>query len=292
VRIGLTVNPHKPTALALARRTVQMIGDRAEVVLSDESAEVADRLAHRPLAELDPDVLIAIGGDGTFLYALRSTEAPILPINAGTVGVLAEVEANRPNELEGAIERLLKGFYFLEQRMKLAALVGSKPVPDAANDFVLHTAQVGKMGLFEIAFDGHVAGQVRADGLIVASPTGSTAYSLSSLGPIVDPGLDAIVITSIAPFRVEARAIVVEPLRTVRLRPIEPGRGAVVIADGQDEHPLPPEASLTVYRSPRRATLVRFGSRFYERLRGKRILPWSEDESGGGPSDADLPPHA
>ena len=292
MKIGLTANPRKPAAIELARRAVQLIHDRAEVVLSDESASVAPELPHRPIEELDPDVLIAIGGDGSFLYALRRSDAPLLPINAGTVGVLAEVEANRPNEFEGAIERLLQGFYFLEERMKLAALVGTKPVPDATNDFVLHSSQVGKMGLFEISFDGHVAGEIRADGLIVASPTGSTAYSLSSLGPIVDPSLDAIVLTSIAPFRVEARAIVVEPLRTVRLRPLEPGRGAVVIADGQDEYPVPPESSLTVYRSPRRATLVRFGSRFYQRLRGKRILPWTENGSGGGPTGADLPPRA
>jgi len=291
VKIGLTANPHKPEALGLAKRAVALIGDRAEVVVSDEAAGVAPSLVHRPIEELNPDVLIAIGGDGTFLYALRRSDAPLLPINAGTVGVLAEVEAHRPNEFEGAIERLLKGFYFLEERMKLAAMVGTVPVPDATNDFVLHSSQVGKMGLFEIAFDGHVAGEIRADGLIVASPTGSTAYSLSSLGPIVDPGLDAIVLTSIAPFRVEARALVIEPLRTVRLRPIEAGRGAVVIADGQDEYPLAAGSAVTVYRSPRRATLVRFGSRFYQRLRGKRILPWTEDGSEGGLPGADLPPH-
>ncbi|HXY12472.1 MAG TPA: NAD(+)/NADH kinase [Thermoplasmata archaeon] len=291
MRIGLTAHPRKPAAVELARRAVRIIGDRAEVIMSDESAPVAPELPHRALEDLDPDVLIAIGGDGTFLYALRRSSAPLLPINAGTVGVLAEVEANRPNEFEGAIERLLKGFYFLEERMKLAALVDSKPVPDATNDFVIHAAQVGKMGLFELAFDGHVAGQIRADGLIVATPTGSTAYSLSSLGPIVDPGLDAIVLTSIAPFRVEARALVIEPLRTIRLRPIEAGRGALVIADGQDEYALPSDAPVTLYRSPRRATLVRFGSRFYQRLRGKRILPWSEDGAGGGPPSADLSSH-
>lgn len=290
MKIGLTANPRKPAAFELARKAVGLIGDRAEVVVSDDSAGVAPQLVHRPLEELDPDVLIAIGGDGTFLYALRRSNAPLLPINAGTVGVLAEVEAHRPNEFEDAIERLLKGFYFLEERMKLAAVVGTTPVPDATNDFVLHSAQVGKMGLFEIAFDGHVAGQIRADGLIVASPTGSTAYSLSSLGPVVDPGLDALVLTSIAPFRVEARALVIEPLRTVRLRPIEAGRPAVVIADGQDEYPLAPDSAVTVYRSPRRATLVRFGSRFFQRLRGKRILPWTEDGSEGGPSSADIPP--
>jgi NAD+ kinase len=290
VRIGITANPRKPAAIELGRKAVQLIGDRAEVVVSDQVASIAPEAAHRPIEELDPDVLIAIGGDGSFLYALRRSDAPLLPINAGTVGVLAEVEASRPNEFEGAIERLLKGYYFLEERMKLAARVGTTPVPDAINDFVLHSAQVGKMGLFEIAFDGHVAGQIRADGLIVASPTGSTAYSLSSLGPIVDPGLDAIVLTSIAPFRVEARALVIEPLRSIRLRPIVPGHGALVIADGQDEYPLAIDSALTVYRSPRRATLVRFGSRFFQRLRGKRILPWTENGSGGGPSLADLPP--
>ncbi len=159
MKIGLVANPRKPAAIELARRAVVLIGDRAEVVVSDESAGVAPELVHRPLEDLDPDVLIAIGGDGTFLYALRRSDAPLLPINAGTVGVLAEVEAHRPNEFEGAIERLLKGFYFLEERMKLAALVGTTPVPDTTNDFVLHSAQVGKMGLFEIAFDGHVAGR-------------------------------------------------------------------------------------------------------------------------------------
>lgn len=292
MKIGLTANPKKPAAIELAREAVRLIGDRAEIFVSDESAAIGPSLPHRPLEELNSDVLIAIGGDGTFLYALRRSGAPLLPINAGTVGVLAEVEAHRPNEFAGAIDRLLKGHYFLEERMKLAALIGDVPVPDATNDFVLHSAQVGKMGLFEIAFDGHVEGQVRADGLILASPTGSTAYSLSSLGPIVDPGLDAIVLTAIAPFRVEARALVIEPLRTVRLRPIEAGRGAVVIADGQDEYPLAPGSEVTVYRSPRRATLVRFGSRFFQRLRGKRILPWTENGSEGGLPGADLPPRA
>jgi len=267
---------------------VELVGDRAEVALADDTAAIAPSVPHRPLGELDPDVLMAIGGDGTFLYALRRSDAPLLPINAGTVGVLAEVEARRPNEIEGAVERLLKGFYFLEERMKLAALVGTTPIPDATNDVVVHTAQVGRMGLFEIAFDGHVVGRVRADGLIVSSPTGSTAYSLSSLGPVVDPGLDAIVLTSIAPFRVEARALVIEPLRTVRLRPLEADRGAVVIADGQDEYPLPAGSAVTVYRSPRRATLVRFGSKFFQRLHGKRILPWTEDGEEGGPAGADI----
>ncbi len=292
MKVGLTANPSKPLAVELAARAAERVGDRAELVLSDELAAVAPDRPHLPLASMRPDVVVAIGGDGTFLYALRRVNAPLLPVNAGTVGVLAEVDASHVDAFDAAIDRLLDGHYYLEERMKLAAQVDGRPVPDAVNEFVLHSARVGKMGRFDIAFDGHLVGRVQADGVIVASPTGSTGYSLSSLGPIVDPGLDAIVVTTIAPFRVEARAVVVDPLRTVRLRPADSGPAAVVIADGQAEHPLSPQGSVTIYRSPRRAVLVRFGSRFFQRLRGKRLLPWTEEFPAEEGSGADLSPRA
>ncbi|HXW67424.1 MAG TPA: NAD(+)/NADH kinase [Thermoplasmata archaeon] len=290
MRIGLTAHPEKPHALALAERVVELVGDRAELVLSDEIPAVAPRRPHAPLSRLGADVVVAIGGDGTFLHALRRTEVPLLPINAGTVGVLAEVEARRPKEIDFAVERLLRGLYFLEERMKLAAQIGTKMLPDATNEFVVHSAAVAKMGWFELAFDGHVAGRLRADGLIVASPTGSTGYALSSRGPIVDSAVDAILLIAIAPFRTDPRAVVLEPLRSVRLRPVEEGPGAIVVADGDDEFPVTPTQPVTIYRSPRRAVLVRFGSQFFHRLQGKRILPWSEEFAEEGPALADLPP--
>ncbi len=292
MRIGLAAHPEKPNAIELARRVVELVGGRAELTLSDELGEVAPDLPHVPIEAMDPDVLVAIGGDGTFLHALHRSNAPLLPINAGTVGVLAEVEAHRPQEIERAIDRLLSGFYHLEDRMKLAAQVGTKPVPDAANEYVVHSAAVAKMGYFEIAFDGQVAGRLRADGLIVASPTGSTGYSLSLRGPIVDSAVDALVLVAIAPFRTDPRAVVLEPMRTVTLRPLDPAPGAVVVADGDTEFPVSPSAPITVYRSPRRAVLVRFGSPFLQRLRGKRILPWSEGPPEEGSDGADLPPAA
>jgi NAD+ kinase len=288
VKLGLAANPRKPEALDLARRTLEKVGDRAEFVVSDEAPSVGPKLPHLPIDEMSPDVLIAIGGDGTFLHALSHTTAPLLPINAGTVGVLAEVGGTRPKEFEDALERLLTGYYHLEGRMKLAAELAGSALPDVTNEYVVHSARAGKMGLFQVDLDGQPVGRIRADGLIVASPTGSTAYSLSSLGPIVDPALDALVVTSIAPFRAEARAIVLEPLRTIRLAAVEPGRDAVAIADGAAEFPMPVGRSVTVYRSPRRATIVRFGATFFHRLRGKRILPWDDDTGGGEP--ADLPP--
>ena len=292
MRIGLHAHPGKKHALSLVERVIARVGVRAELVVSDEVASVAPGMPHAAIEEMEADLLIAIGGDGTFLHTLRRTNVPLLPINAGTVGVLAEVEARRPNEVEVAVDRLLSGFYYLEDRMKLAAQVGTTHLPDATNEFVIHSAAVAKMGLFELAFDGHVAGQIRADGLIVASPTGSTAYSLSSRGPILDSRIDAIVLVAIAPFRTDPRAVVLEPMRTVRLRPLERSPGAVVVADGDAEFELTPDAPVTIYRSPRPAVLVRFGSPFFYRLRGKRILPWSEESAEEGSGLADLPPPA
>ncbi len=292
MKLGLTANPKKPNAIDLVRRVLARIGDRAELELSDDIASAAPDRPHAPLERMRPDVLIAIGGDGTFLYALRRSEVPLLPINAGTVGVLAEITATLDAPLAAAIDRLIEGHYHIEERMKLAAEIGASPLPDAVNEYVVHAAQVGKMGLFEIAFDTEVVGRIQADGIILATPTGSTGYSLSSLGPIVDPDLDAIVVTTIAPFRIEARALVVDPLRTVRLRAIDIGRAAVTIPDGQETHVVPPGGSVTIYRSPRRARLVRFGDRYFDRLRGKRILPWTEEPAGDGGGGAVLPPDA
>ncbi len=290
MKLGLTANPQKPHAIDLVRRVVELVGDRAELEVTDEIASAAPDKAHRPIDRMRPDVLIAIGGDGTFLYAMRRSDVPLLPINAGTVGVLAEVMATQEATLGAAIDRVVEGRYHVEERMKLAAEIGSSPLPDAVNEYVVHAAQVGKMGLFEVAFDAEVVGRIQADGVILATPTGSTGYSLSSLGPIVDPDLDAIVVTTIAPFRIEARALVVDPLRTVRLRAIDIGRAAVTIPDGQEAHTVPAGGSVTIYRSPRRARLVRFGDRYFDRLRGKRILPWSEEIAGEGGGSAVLPP--
>jgi NAD+ kinase len=288
MKVGLTAHPGKPEAQQLARRVLERIGDRAEVVLDAESSALSPDRPHAPLETVEADVLIAIGGDGTFLHALHRSTVPLLPINAGTVGVLAEVDARRPGEFDAALDRLVEGRYSLEERMKLAAEVGRRPLPDACNDYVVHADRVGKMGLFEIAFDRKVVGRIRADGLILATPTGSTAYSLSAFGPIVDPTVEGIVLTQIAPFRAESRSLVVDPLRTLRIRALEDDGGAIVLVDGQERVPLPSGEAVTVYRSPRRATLVRFGSPFFDRLRNKRILPWDEVFAAPGGSVADL----
>ncbi|HTT16452.1 MAG TPA: NAD(+)/NADH kinase [Thermoplasmata archaeon] len=288
MKLVLHANPNRPAAVALVEQIRRSIGDRASVALTEELGAVAPELPHLPWAQLEGEVVVAVGGDGTFLHALRRTSLPLLPVNAGTLGVLAEVDARRPGEVDGAVTRLLERRYFVEERTKLAAEVDGRPLPDATNEYVVHATQVGKMGAFELAFDGRPAGFTRADGLIVATPTGSTAYALSSFGPIVEPEVDGFVLTAIAPFRAEARALVLGSLRTLRIRSRGGAGTCVVLADGAGEFPVPPDGAVTIYRSPRRASLVRFGTTFFDRLRGKRILPWSEEAEVGGV--AVLPP--
>ncbi|MCI4355831.1 MAG: NAD(+)/NADH kinase [Thermoplasmata archaeon] len=293
MKLGITANPNKPWALALVRRTVELVAGRADVVLAEETAaKLSLDAARAPLDRLEADVLVAIGGDGTFLTALQRSRLPILPVNAGTVGFLAEVDGDDEGAFAGAVERLLTGRYFVEARMKLASAVRGKPLPDATNEIVVHTSQVAKMRLFEVSVDGAPVGRLHADGVIVATPTGSTSYAMSAFGPILDPAIEGIVVTALAPFRAPQRAIVIDPLRSLGVRLLTPAKDGVVVIDGQHEAPLPGGEQVLAYRSPRPAEFVRFGSGFFRRLHGKRILPWTEDAVEGDPrDDADLPAH-
>jgi len=278
MRIGISANPHKSLAVELARRAAERLGKDADVVLTDEThARVGLEVAHAPIERLEADAMIAIGGDGTFLYTLQRSAVPLLPINAGTVGFLAEVDGAHRVAFDGALDRLLRGLYFVESRMKLACEVAGENLPDATNEVVVHTSQVAKMRLFELTLDGRPVGRLRADGLIVATPTGSTSYSLSALGPILDPAVEGILVTALAPFQSTQRTVVVDPLKSVRVRLVHPGKEGVIVIDGQEERRLPGGASVLVYRSPRRAEFLRFGSGFFRRLQGKKILPWTEE---------------
>ncbi|HEV8049986.1 MAG TPA: NAD(+)/NADH kinase [Thermoplasmata archaeon] len=293
MKVGITANPGKPHALALVEKTVRLLGGRTDVVLARETREAmhADA-ADAPLEQLDADLLVAIGGDGTFLSAFQRSRLPILPVNAGTVGFLAEVDGDDEAALSAAIDRLVAGRYLVEDRMKLASEVGPVALPDATNEIVVHTSQVAKMRRFEISVDGRPVGRLQADGVILATPTGSTSYAMSAFGPILDPSVEGIVVTALAPFRAAQRALVIDPLRTVSVRLAKDGKDGVVVVDGQHEHRLENGRKVVAYRSPRPASFVRFGSRFFHQLHGKRILPWVEEPGDGDSRDnADLPAH-
>jgi NAD+ kinase len=211
---------------------------------------------------MDVDLMITVGGDGTILRALQRTDAAIAGINVGVVGFLTAIDTDN---LEEMLERLKNGQYTIEEHIKLKLSLNDKRLLDCANEGVIHTSHVSKMRHFEILVDEDPAMCLRADGIIVATPTGSTCYSMSVGGPIIDPGVEAFVIAPIAPFKLFARPIVVPAKSKIEIKLIK-DRDCVLVLDGQEEIQVNPDDVVKFTISEKKSKFVKFGEVFYNRV--------------------------
>lgn len=227
------------------------------------------------------DLIIAIGGDGTMLYAGHLTldnDVPILGINRGRLGFLADVS---PDEMLASVDHILRGDYSIESRILLDAQLrtagGETITATAFNDVVLQRRETGRMVDIETSVAGQYVNTHSGDGLIVSTPTGSTAYALSCGGPIIEPQLDAVVIVPICPHTLTDRPIVIaadQPIE-VQLLEREDTQGEVAI-DGRSIGAIHPGDSLTISRSGHRSKLIHPpGYDYYGILRSK--LFWGRD---------------
>jgi len=264
LKFGVTANPQIPSAREAAKRIVGLLDRKHEVLIETDLAQSlgASGIA---LAEMRPDVLLAVGGDGTILRALQLSDAIVFGINSGSLGFLAEAYAD---EVGVYLERIAEGDYRVEERLRLKVTVDGRRSYDCANEAVVHTAHVAKIRHFEIRVDGTVAQRVRADGIVIATPTGSTSYSMSAGGPIVDPRVDAIMVTAIAPFKPAMRAYVFPATSEVSVRLVKP-RECLLVLDGQHEFVLKGAEDVVLTGSERRARFVRFRDDFYRRIEEK-----------------------
>jgi NAD+ kinase len=235
-----------------------------------------------PLAEAPPlDCLITLGGDGTLLRGARTlngARTPILGVNLGRVGFLTTANSQT---LDWALDALVRGAYATEARLALAPLIEDRggqrrAEPVVLNDAVVHKGGVARVIRLRVAVDGEEVGQYSADGIVVATPTGSTAYSLSAGGPIVVPGVDAIVVTAICPHTLAVRPLVVSSQAQVAVEPIPPWTEDVLVSfDGQVGTTMQPGDRLLVRRAERPVLLVRLGPEgFFARMRKK--LQWGD----------------
>jgi NAD+ kinase len=225
----------------------------------------------KPLEKLDADIMVTVGGDGTILMALEHTDRPILAVNAGGVGFLSEVE---PKYIGSAIDRILAKDFRIEERDRLSSWLDGQRLPDAANEVTVQTAKIAKLIKFQTAVDGEVMDTLRGDGVIVATATGSTGYSLSVGGPILHPEVNALVISPIAPFRLGARPVVIPAESEVAITLLEGTRGKTekegrVVVDGQHGFPMSVGNSVTIQLSERKSRFIRFTGGFYDRVRTK-----------------------
>lgn len=222
------------------------------------------------LDRMTADVYVAVGGDGTILLTLNHTDRPVLAVNAGGIGFLSEVE---PKYALNAVDRILRGDYKVEERAKIGCQLDDKVLPDAANEVTVQSSAIAKLIKFRVEINGEVCDTMRGDGIIIATATGSTGYSLSVGGPILHPSVDAVVVSPIAAFRLGARPLVVPYSSTIKITLLERRSGdekpARVVVDGHHGVDIAANTVVTVKPSGRRARFIRFADGFYDRIRTK-----------------------
>ncbi len=281
VVINTTRLREMPDLVAPVREAVMTLRHQAGAVRLD--AEGARILGLSDLAVSDEDLatradmVIAFGGDGTILRAAglaARAGAPILGVNLGGFGFLAELSTT---DLPSALPDLVAGRYELDERMMLQAEVDRIDADAllALNDVVVTTRGVARVLRLRVLVNGEHLASYPADGVIVATPTGSTAYSLSAGGPILHPKVDAVVITPISPHTFNARSVVVDRNDTVDVELTVPSQDATVTVDGRGGLPIGETWRVRVRRARQTTRFIRLrSSSFYSILRTK--LAWGE----------------
>ncbi len=283
--IGIMANAGKDAALEVARTAERHLRGRGVQVrlqkhVADTLGRPDDGMTDDEVA--DADAVLVLGGDGTILATSRLCApkgTPMLPVHLGRFGFLTEVA---PQELVLALDDLLDGRAAIDERMMLAGEAihagedGDQAAFLALNDVVVANGPLSRVLHLRLLVDGQYVTSYAADGVIVATPTGSTAYSLSAGGPLVHPSLQTLLVTPIAPHTLTARALLIPAQAEVTLIVERDPQDVVrVTVDGQLGFPLQPGDQIRVRRAPHMARLLTVGgASFYDKLQSK--LRWGE----------------
>ena len=282
MKVGVVGNPRYPDLRGVLEQVAIQAPYRQIALYSEErlapfwgSREVP------PLEGVELDALITFGGDGTLLRGARllgGRETPILGVNLGRVGFLTT--ATRET-LEPSLDAIVAGRYVTERRQSLEAAIKdgageSRSVQMAVNDIVIHKGGVARVVRVNVYINGENVGPYSADGIVVASPTGSTAYNLSAGGPIVVPGVEAMVVTPIAAHTLAVRPLVVPATYRIVIEPMAGWADDLLVSfDGQTGTTLAPGEKVDVRRADHRVCLIRLGGDgFFTRMRQK--LHWGD----------------
>jgi NAD+ kinase len=281
MKVGVVGNPRYHDLKGVLEHVAEQAPERGIILYTEERlGKFWDRDV--PVFEgVDLDALVTFGGDGTLLRGARllgARETPILGVNLGRVGFLTT--ATRES-LDPALDALVAGRYVIERRQALQAEIkdGSghgRALQMAMNDIAVHKGGVARVVRVNVFIQGENVGPYSADGIIVATPTGSTAYSLSAGGPIVVPGVEAMVVTPIAAHTLAVRPLVVPSSYRIVIEPMVGWSEDLLVSfDGQTGTTLAPGESVDVRRADHRVCLIRLGGDgFFGRMRQK--LHWGD----------------
>ena len=287
-RIGIIANIEKPKTKEVLISLVEWLETKgAEFALEEELLTlVGKRESAYPREEVASrsDMIIALGGDGTLLAAARAVGrrgTPILGVNLGRLGFLTEL---KPEEIFSTLERIWKGDYTLEKRMIIKAVLLSKPGKPtfyALNDLVIDKGSFSRVIQLETFINGESLSTFSADGLILSTPTGSTAYSLSAGGPIINPHMEAIIITPICPHSLSVRPMVISQEEVFEVAVYSDHNLAMLTIDGQVGYELSSGDRVRITKGDYKITLVHSTAEsFYQVLREK--LKWGLEPGSEG----------
>lgn len=284
MRVALVVNLHRPDAIEAARGAARWLFEHGAIeVIAEE--QVASLLDIKTVSKEDiahSNLVIAFGGDGTIIRAAHICSeigTPILGVHFGRFGFVTQCT---PEEIGVALSAFLDGEHALEKRMMLRTelIRGTKSVATihTLNESVLQRIVTDRMLTFGVEVNGHHLTSYPADGVMVSTPTGSTGYSLSAGGPVVDPTVEALILVALAPHTLSARPLVLASDSIVHLR-LETGGDAVLSGDGQTRLHLLPGDFVEISRSARTTNLVTIQNEdFLHKLRDR--LFWSQSILG------------
>src|SRR2546425_9308222 len=263
--VGILAKKGSKEILTEARKIHKIIEQHGFRSVPDEEIGRSAKIAGgKPLRRMEIELLVTLGGDGTVLKAAKEMlkpKTPILAVNMGRRGYLTEVE---PSEFEAAFTKWEKDDYELEQQWKLSVLLQNRLLGEALNEALLLPTIPAKMLNLNLTLRGKRVFQARADGIIVSTPTGSTAHSFSAGGPVLVTSMDSVSLTLIAPLQ-PVRSIVVPVKAGVQLRVVEPGPSANLVIDGRFERETRIGQSLSFRKSGNSTFFVRFGDSFLQR---------------------------
>ena len=271
--VGLVARFDKEKALKLAEGLAEYLEEKGLKVYMESTLarKVTTKAETTPLEQMKTDFIITIGGDGTILRtsaAIPKPEPPILTIDMGVRGFLTEVEPKRTFE---AVDKCLKGEYRIEKCMKLSVTANGAKLPDALNEVVVTHNEPAKLLYTRILKNNEPILDCQADSLLISTQTGSTGYSLAAGGPVLDPGVDAFVLTPICPLT-DFRPIVFPADSSLTIEVLRPKK-MLVLVDGQHSQLISSKLpTVTVTRSKQQASFIRFKEDYYHRLRSRLLF--------------------
>ena len=285
-RVGLVTRYTSPDALDLSRKLDRRLTRRGYEVVHDlesAAARESDGGTARTQIARAVDLLVTLGGDGTLLSVARhpAPDVPILGIDIGTLGFLTTCS---PDDYEGILEAALAGTARLEERRLLSVSVAEGRRPPrtyrVVNDAVLGKSALARIAAIRVDVDGRTVSRYRGDGLIVSTPTGSTAYILSAGGPILEPTMPALVLSPICPHTLSLRPLVLPDSVRLDLRVEEDATGVFLTLDGQEGFPVSAATRISISRARESVSLVRASAdSFWDVLSGKLSFGGERDNA-------------